>query len=79
MGKHPQKHITINKNLFIFSFIFLLLQSCSSDSSNNEKPLMIGDEYQGGIIFLFKPKWQEWLNCFLYTIQSEMGLYRSEN
>lgn len=37
MGKQVQKHITI-KSLFIFSLIFLLLQSCSSDSSVSNNP-----------------------------------------
>ncbi len=73
MGKHPQKHITINKNLFIFSFIFLLLQSCSSDSSNNEKPLMIGDEYQGGIIFYLSPNGKNGLIASYTQFKAKWG------
>jgi hypothetical protein len=41
----------MKKIIYLLSITFLLLQSCSSDSGNNEKTLKIGDQYQGGIIF----------------------------
>ena len=38
MDKQVQKHIFIKKSLFIFCLIYLLLQSCSSDSSVSNNP-----------------------------------------
>lgn len=72
MDKQVQKHITI-KRLSIFSLIFLLLQSCSSDSSNNEKPLMIGDEYQGGIIFYLSPNGKNGLIASYTQFKAKWG------